>query len=104
MVASFERPAALDGQKRLRFFDDAKQTFIPPRVATEGAGVLFRDVKTDGAEPGIALQFDYCRRQRFGLTLGLAEQEKGQPGCRLVADSRKLGQFCDQTCERRDGV
>jgi hypothetical protein len=48
-------------------------------------------VETDGAEPGIALQVENRSRQGFGLSLGLTEQEKGQPGCRLVADTGKLG-------------
>ena len=88
----------------LRFFDNAEQRLIPSRIAAERAGILFRDVKADGAEPGVVLQVKDRRRQGFGLSLGLAEQEKGEPGCRLVADTRKLGQFCHQPCERRDGV
>jgi len=56
MIAAFERTAALNGHECLRFLYNTDQALIPPRVATEGAGVLFCDVKTDRAEPGVALQ------------------------------------------------
>jgi hypothetical protein len=104
MVAAFERPAAFDRQQGLGLFDNAEQGFVPSRVTAERTGILFRNVKTDGAKPGVVLQVKDCRRQGFGLGLGLTEQEKGQPGRRLVANSRKLSQFCHQPCERRDGV
>jgi hypothetical protein len=50
-------------------------------------------MKADGAETCVTLQIQNRCRQGLGLSLRLTEQEKGQPGCRFVADTWKLGQF-----------
>ena len=91
---TFEGAATLNRQQRLRFLNDTKQMLVSSPVAAERAWILFRDMEANGAEPCVALQIQNRCRQSLGLSFRLTEQEKGQPGCRLIADAREFGQFC----------
>jgi hypothetical protein len=102
MIAAAVRPTPFNRDQILRFFDNADDPIITPRVVAGVTGVGLGNVVADRTKPYFSFQVTDRIGQCIRFFIRGAQEEKSESCRSLFADSRELGQLSDQSSERRD--
>jgi hypothetical protein len=86
-----------EGHQVIGLLNHADDLLVSPGIATDPAWVSVRQVKAHRAQLNPLLHVDDPPSQFLGLLLGDTKDVKSQPSCGFSPNSRKLGQFVDQS-------
>src|SRR5579859_4898316 len=96
MIEPLIDPNLLQRQHIERLLHHTDLILIAGRVATNGTGIGFRDIKAARTEDNALLHANNSLRQATSLVGGATQEEESQALCRLHADARQLRELFNQ--------